>query len=64
MNYVRAIEFLTLLVLVFREKMIKEAELKESGKLDEIQASIDILMKSRDPKERKDAAIALGKARR
>ena len=64
MLWAKVFEFFTLVALMIQQKMLDDAKLKESGKLDEIDAQIAILKTSRDPEERKNAALALHKARK
>lgn len=64
MNWTLALQIIVWLLGYVEREMLKEAELKQSGKLDEIQASIHILKTSRDPEERKNAALRLHQARK
>ena len=64
MLWTKVFEFFTLIALMLQQKMLDDAKLKESGKLDEMDRAIAILKTSRDPKEREDAALALHKARK
>lgn len=64
MTLVKVFEFLSLLALIVQEKIMADAKRKESGKLDAIDEALVILKTSRDPEERKNAAIALHEARK
>lgn len=57
------LQFLAGVMRIIEVKIVAEAERKQSGKLDVIHASILTLKTSRDPKERREAAIKLKQAR-
>lgn len=57
------LQLLYWIALKIEGEIVKEAERVESGKLEVIQASLLTLKTSRDPKERREAALKLKQAR-